>query len=154
MAVCRTHIDAPPEAVFDVLTDAASYRIWVVGSKRIRGVDPDWPQVGSSFHHTVGWGPIEDDDTTEIVELDRPRRLVLKARVWPLGSAEVKLDLRPAHGGTEVTITEEPIAGPAAKLNGWLEEAAIKARNWLSLRRLKAWSEQRYHARPGVRPEP
>jgi uncharacterized protein YndB with AHSA1/START domain len=154
MSTNRVHVDAPPEAVFDVLCDAASYRIWVVGSKRIRGVDPDWPAVGSKFHHTVGMGPFEDNDTTAVLEVVRPTRMVLEARVWPFGTAEVAVDLAPAGSGTDVTISETPLRGPAKSFDNIFMEQALWVRNAIGLRRLKAWSEQRYHATPGVPPEP
>lgn len=154
MSKNRIHIEAPPDVVFDVFCDAASYGIWVVGSKRIRGVDPEWPAVGSKFHHTVGWGPFEDNDTTQVLEMDRPNRLVLEARIWPFGSATVVLELHPAGTGTDVTMDEHPLSGPAKQLDNPVMEQAIKVRNLLGLRRLKAWTEQRYHATPGVPPEP
>jgi uncharacterized protein YndB with AHSA1/START domain len=37
-------IAAPPEAVFEVLDDAEAYPRWVVGARRMRRVDPDWPE--------------------------------------------------------------------------------------------------------------
>jgi uncharacterized protein YndB with AHSA1/START domain len=154
MATNRIHIDAPPDAVFDTLCDAASYRVWVVGSKRIRGVDPDWPAVGSRFHHTVGIGPLADNDTTAILELQRPSRMVLEARIWPFGTAEVAFDLQPSGSGTDVTIHETPLRGPAKRFDNPIVHQGIWLRNALGLRRLKAWSEQRYHATPGVPPEP
>jgi uncharacterized protein YndB with AHSA1/START domain len=154
MSENRIHIDAPPDAVFDVLCDAASYRIWVVGSQRIRGVDPEWPAVGSEFHHTVGFGPFSDHDTTKVLELQRPSRMVLEAHVWPFGAAEVALDLHPAGSGTDVVFDETPLAGPAKRFDNPVMERAIWLRNVIALRRLKAWAEQRHHATPGVPPEP
>jgi uncharacterized protein YndB with AHSA1/START domain len=155
MATTRIHVDAPPAVVWDVLMDPAAYRIWVVGSKRIRGVDAGWPQPGSRFHHAVGWGPIEDKDSTEVCELDPPHRLVLDARIWPLGSARVTLTLAPEGAGCTVTMEEEPHGGPAAALSGLPPmEAALWARNRISLRRLKDWSEQRHRAAPGTLAEP
>lgn len=154
MAVNRIHVRAPRSAVFDVLTDAPSYKIWVVGSKRIRGVDPDWPSAGSKFHHIVGWGPIRDKDTTEILEIEPPRRLVLEARVWPLGTAKVAFELFDAGDGTDVVLTEDPLRGPAARFHGRLAHWSIKLRNAIGLRRLRSWAEQRHHGVPGNPIEP
>ena len=39
MAENHAYIDAPPDAVFDVLADARSYAHWVVGSSEVRGVE-------------------------------------------------------------------------------------------------------------------
>ena len=154
MATNRIHIDAPPQAVFDVLCDAASYRVWVVGSKRIRGVDPEWPAVGSRFHHTIGIGPFFEHDTSRVLESQPPNRLVLEARIWPFGTAEVALDLHPAGAGTDVVFNETPLAGPAKHFENRAMQGAIWLRNTLTVRRLKQWAEQRYHATPGVPPEP
>jgi uncharacterized protein YndB with AHSA1/START domain len=154
MAINRIHIDAPADAVFDVLCDAASYRIWVVGSKRIRGVDPDWPAVGSKFHHTVGFGPFTDSDSTIVLEMQRPSRLVLEARVWPFGTAEIAFDLVPSGGGTDVALEETPRRGPVKRLESSVLDQLIWVRNAVGLRRLRAWSEQRHHATPGVPVEP
>lgn len=154
MARCRTHIEAPPEAVYQVLLDAASYRIWVPGSKRIRGVDPSWPAVGSRFHHIVGMGPFTDRDTTQILEREDGRLLALEARIWPFGTARVTVTLAPSGGGCDATIEEVPLDGPAKRFDGPAMEAALKVRNQVALRRLKNWAEQRHHAQPGVPVEP
>lgn len=150
MAVTRIHVRAPRQHVFDVLTDASAYKVWVVGCKRIRGVDATWPAPGSKFHHVVGWGPISDHDTSEVLEIDPPRRLVLEARVWPLGTARVELQLLDAGNGTDVVMIEEPLRGLAKRLNNRLGDVAIRARNAVAVRRLRDWAEQRYHAIPGV----
>ena len=154
MAVSRIHIRAPRPVVFDVLTDAASYKVWVVGSKRIRGVDPHWPAVGAQFHHVVGWGPIRDKDSTQILEIDPPRRIVLEARIWPLGTAKVSAELSEVGEGTDVVLIEEPLRGPAVRLDKRVTHWAIKARNAIGLRRLRSWAEQRYHCIPGNPVEP
>ena len=104
-----------PERVFAVLSDPESYADWVVGSHSIRDADPDWPAVGTRFHHRVGAGPLTVNDHTEVLEADPPRRLVLRARARPLGTAKVELVLEPRDGGTHVTMTE--VAGdPLSKL--------------------------------------
>src|SRR5206468_4771289 len=75
----RCQIDAPPKRVFAVLADPASYAYWVVGSRKIRDADDDWPAVGSAFHHVVGVWPFEVRDHT-VVEAVKPGRLLrLKA---------------------------------------------------------------------------
>ena len=42
-------VSATPEEVFDVLDDAYAYPKWVVGTRRVRAVDPEWPAVGSQL---------------------------------------------------------------------------------------------------------
>lgn len=152
MAENRAHVDAPPETVFEVLRDPASYSIWVVGSKHIRGVDPDWPSPGSKLHHTVGWGPIEDHDSTEVLAIEPPRRLVLEARAWPFGTAEVEITLEREGAGTALRISETPRQGPAARFDGRLMDLGIHLRNVVSLRRLCRWAEERHRGTPGHLP--
>lgn len=154
MVECRIRVQAPPRVVFDVLCDPASYAIWVVGSKHIRGVDATWPEPGSRIHHTVGWGPFEDHDTTEVLELDRPHRILLDARAWPFGAAEVELRLATIGEGTDLSIIETPTRGPAARFDNPVVQRALLARNWVSLRRLARWAEERHRGTPGHTPEP
>ena len=98
----------PPRAVWDALADAGGYGYWVVGSKIIRDADATWPEPGSKIHHTVGLGPFEIADETESLEADEPRRLQLRAKGRPLGTAKVTLEMTPKDGGTVVSITENP----------------------------------------------
>ncbi|MEA2149038.1 MAG: hypothetical protein QOD69_868 [Solirubrobacteraceae bacterium] len=126
-----------PAAVWDALADPGGYADWVVGSRRIRDADPTWPAPGSRFHHTVGLGPLTVDDHTESLEAEAPRRLRMRARARPLGSADVTMELTPEVGGTLVRMTEDP-AGPLAvlSLNPFFQ-LATKARNAESLKRLE-----------------
>lgn len=141
-----THtIDAPPSKVFDVLSDPDSYGEWVVGSKKIRDADPDFPAPGSRFHHTVGFGPITVSDHTVVEEVKRPQRLKLRARARPLGTAHVTLELkRKGRGKTEVTMIEDP-ADPLSALVFFhpLTHLLVRGRNDESLRRLGALAARR-----------
>lgn len=152
MASARTKVEAPPDVVFEVICDPASYALWVVGAKHVRGVDADWPQPGSLLHHTVGWGPFQDHDTTKVLELERARRLRLEARLWPFGTAEVDLRLSPADGGTELIMHETPVRGPAARFDNPAMQIGLYARNVWALRRLCRWAEERYRGTPGHQP--
>jgi uncharacterized protein YndB with AHSA1/START domain len=98
----------PPEAVWDTLADTGSYGYWVVGSKHIRDADPTWPAPGSTFHHTVGMGPLELSDHTESLEAERPHRLKMRAKGRPIGTAAVTMEMTPKDGGTVVRMTENP----------------------------------------------
>ena len=142
MARTTIHVSAPPEAVFAVLADPATYEDWVVGCKDIRGVEGRWPEPGATFHHTVGLGPLTVKDTTSVTECARPHRLVLRARARPTGVARVELDLAEREGGTEVTITELPVEGPPALLHNKAQDWLIDRRNREGLRRLKRLAER------------
>jgi uncharacterized protein YndB with AHSA1/START domain len=134
----RNHcfIDAPPEAVFAVLSDPSSYERWVVGAKAVRGADASWPARGTRLHHTVGAGPIDVQDATSVVASAAPRHLRLRARARPLGVAVVDFELAPERGGTRVQLREW-IADPwfVAAFNLILDPL-IHVRNAETLRRL------------------
>jgi uncharacterized protein YndB with AHSA1/START domain len=138
----RVTIDASPDEVFAVLADPRAYEQWLVGCKRIRGVEGDWPDVGSRFHHRVGIGPLELDDNTKVLECSAPTRLVLEARARPLGVAEVVFSLSVADGGTAVDMHEKPMRGLAKSIDNPLLDATVSARNKESLRRLKRYVER------------
>ncbi|MEJ7716113.1 MAG: SRPBCC family protein [Thermoleophilaceae bacterium] len=89
----------PPEAIWEVLADPASYGYWVVGSKAIRDAEPGWPAQGSKFHHTVGAGPLKVADHTEAVEVEPPRLLKLRAKGRPAGTATVTMRDDPQAAG-------------------------------------------------------
>lgn len=154
MAENRVHVEAPPEAVFEVLCDPASYLLWVVGSRHIRGVDETWPQPGSRLHHTVGLGPLTDHDATEVLDIDPPRRMRLEARAWPFGTAEVDITLTEGGGGTDLLVRETPLRGPAARFDNRLVELGMHLRNALGVRRLRRWAEERHRGTAGHAPEP
>ena len=140
--------DVEPQRVFDVLLDPYTYEHWVVGNRTVRGVDANWPEEGSRFHHNVGMGPINTDDTTKVLEIDRPWRLVLEARARPAGVAKVALTLEPLDRSTrtKITIQEEPIRGLAKAWHNPVFDALIKLRNVECLRRLKHLAEERQPA--------
>ena len=141
MARNDTHIDAPPERVFEVLSDPDSYGYWVVGSKRIRDADPGFPAAGTKFHHTVGWGPIDVDDHTAVLESEPPRRLKLKAKARPLGTALVTLQIEPEGTGSRVTMIEDAGDHLTALVFNPLTHLLVRGRNVESLDRLRELAE-------------
>lgn len=146
MAVNRIRIDATPAQTFDVLADAGTYADWVVGTKRVRGVDDGWPAAGTCLHHTVGIGPITLDDSTEVLEVARPARLVLEARGRPLGAARVELHLEADGDGTKVTMVEELMSSSRAARR--LADGLVWLRNCESLRRLRRLAQQAQRPQP------
>ena len=148
MSENHAYIDAPPDAVFDVLADAQSYAHWVVGSSEIRGVEGDWPEPGSKFHHTQGFYGVGLKDDTVSIAANRPRQLVLEVRFRPFMVGKVEMRLRPRGRGTHVTMIEYPLSGPIARVHNPLTDRAFWARNVESLRRLRKMAEQRAAERP------
>ena len=138
----ETYVDAPPDAVFDVLADAFSYGHWVVGSSRTRGADADWPAPGSSFRHVQGFWGIGLSDDTKVVASTRPRTMLLEARVRPFAVNKVELRLLPSGPGTNVVMVEYPTGGLARLLPKRLMDAALWLRNVEALRRLRKLAEE------------
>jgi uncharacterized protein YndB with AHSA1/START domain len=143
MAQNTTEVDAPCDAVFAVLTDARSYEQWVVGCKEIRAVDDRWPSPGSAFHHRVGLGPLNVADRTEVITIEPPRLLVLRARARPIGQARVTFELTGAAGGCQIVMTEEPLDARTKRYWNPVLDKLTSLRNVETLRRLKNLAEER-----------
>ena len=132
-----------PGAVFDVLRDGKTYEHWVVGTRKIRVVEPGWPKPESALHYTVGWGPLRMDDETRSTAYEPDRRLQLEAHAWPAGTARIELRVEPVEDGTLVSIDEHPLRGPAKLLHNPLVDVFIKTRNVETLRRLERLARRR-----------
>jgi uncharacterized protein YndB with AHSA1/START domain len=139
----RRAIDATAEAVWKVLADGWLYPSWVVGASRMRDVDPAWPEVGAQLHHSVGSWPLLLDDTTTVLACIPHRELVLRARAWPMGEAEITLRLADRDGACEVVMAEEAVSGPGRLLPPSVLAAVLTPRNGESLRRLAYLAEGR-----------
>lgn len=144
MSSNTARIDAPLEDVWAVLADGWSYPLWVVGATRMRGVDPEWPQVGSRLHHSVGTWPVVIDDDTEVTDVVEGERLELRAHAWPGGSADVEIELVPDGDGTIVTLREDIAAGPSKLIPPFIRHPLLEWRNTESLRRLGFIAEGRH----------
>ncbi len=141
MARSQVFIDAAPEEVFGTLSRPTTYASWLVGCKRIRAVDPEWPQADSKFHHAVGFGPLTVKDSTKVVQMEEGSHLVLEARARPAGVVWVHFALERSGAGTQLTLTEHP-CGKLTRLF-WtpLLDLLVHARNKRSLQRLKTLLE-------------
>jgi polyketide cyclase/dehydrase/lipid transport protein len=134
-------IAAPPDRVYEVLSDPDRYGDWVVGSREIRSADTGWPAIGTSFEHASGPPVLGAVDDTTVVDTLAPVMLELHAQVRPYPGARVTLYLLPDGEGTRVVMIEDP-ANPALNLLiGPLGHGLIKLRNVESLRRLKDIAE-------------
>jgi uncharacterized protein YndB with AHSA1/START domain len=132
-------IDAPPSDVYETLLDAASYPKWVVGAKKLGGVDASWPRRGSRFYPKVGAGPVEMVDNTQLLEKQENRLVVLCVQLRPLATGVVRLALTAKARGrkTRVVMTEDATSGPLSWFKNPITTATIVARNAVSLRRLR-----------------
>ena len=143
MSTTSRTVAATPGQVWSVLADGWLYPLFVVGASRMRAVDETWPAVGSRLHHSVGTWPLLIDDTTEVLEVEEDRRIVLKARGWPAGEARVEISLRPTADATVVTIVENATAGPGALVPKPVQDVQLHLRNVEALRRLAFVAEGR-----------
>ena len=130
-----------PEDVFGVLSNGWLYPSWVVGASRMREVDERWPGVGSELHHSFGVWPVLIDDKTVVEAFDPPRRMVFRARGWPIGEARVTIDIKPRGDGCVVRIQEEAVAGPGRFVPEPLMDVLLHWRNDETLHRLAYLSE-------------
>ena len=69
---------ASREEVWAVIADGWTYSQWVVGNSRMRAVDPNWPEPGSTIRHSVGVWPLLS--TTSL-----PSRIVSLCRAGAAG---------------------------------------------------------------------
>ena len=136
MSTTTRSVSATPEQVWEVLADGWLYPLFVVGASRMRDVDASWPAVGAKLHHSVGTWPLLIDDTTEVLEVEEGKRVLLLARGWPAGQAHVDISLQPDGDSTAVTIVEDATAGPGLLVPKPLRDAQLHWRNVEALRRL------------------
>ena len=144
MATVTRDLSCPPSAVLSVLADGWTYATWVVGTSRIRAVDPAWPAVGTRIAHSVGIWPALLDDVSVARGWDPERGIDLQARGWPAGEARVRIVVRPRPGGgCTVTMSEDAVRGPGTLVPRALRTAALVPRNTEALRRLAYLAEGR-----------
>jgi uncharacterized protein YndB with AHSA1/START domain len=136
----RNTIDvaASPAAVWEVLADPRLYANWVVGASSTRAVEGRWPETGSLLHHSVA---LVIRDSTEVLESEPERRLVLEARARPMVVARVEVLIEPSGSGARIVLEEEAIGGLGAALPSVLWEPQLYVRNQISVKRLRRLAE-------------
>ncbi|HYZ68646.1 MAG TPA: SRPBCC family protein [Mycobacterium sp.] len=134
---------ASRERVWSVIADGWTYSQWVVGNTRMRAVDPNWPAVGSTIHHTIGVWPVVLNDETVVESCTPGEELVLHAKGRPFGGARITLRLSDIPNGSRVEMAEVPIGGPLSWIPRRLALAALYPRNRECVERLVALAERR-----------
>src|SRR3954454_9956761 len=142
MAVTSRDMSCSPAEVFKVLSDGWLLALWVVGASRIRDVDKTWPAPGSEAHHSVGTWPLLINDTTTVQKFVPDESMLLRARGWPVGEADVLITAAARPGGCRVTITEDASKGPARLIPKPVRAPLLNWRNVESLRRLAFLAER------------
>ena len=124
------------------MADGWTYSQWVVGNSRMRAVDPNWPAPGSTIRHSIGvWPAVINDET--VAEVCMPlEKLVLLAKIGPLGAARVTLRLSDIPNGCRVEMDEVGVRGPMSWIPHPLQVIAFWPRNRESLWRLGALAER------------
>lgn len=149
MCIVRREVQGTPADLLAILTDGWRYAGWVVGASRVRGVDADWPAVGTKIHHSVGSWPLLIDDSTSVQDFDPAGTLTMHARGWPVGAAVVRIlwqDL--GAGRLLVTIEEDATEGPGHFIPRPLRHSLLRPRNVETLRRLALMVEGRSDGPP------
>jgi uncharacterized protein YndB with AHSA1/START domain len=112
-------IEAPPEVVFEMLTEANLLTEWMA---REAEVDR---RAGGAFRWVYENGDVV---LGRFIEIDAPRRLVLAygweepaSRGIPPGSTEVEITLEASDGATLLRLVHRglPAAGVASHRGGW-----------------------------------
>ena len=118
LVVRELFIDAPPEHVYELLTDADLLVEWMAPEATVDA------RVGGG----ITWTHLNGDSVIgTFVELVPARRVVFTFG-WergdvgvPPGSTTVEIDLRPARSGTELRLVHRGLIGPMADAHsgGW-----------------------------------
>jgi uncharacterized protein YndB with AHSA1/START domain len=145
MTVLNVLVDRSPGEVWDVLSDGRAYAEWVMGTRHVRDVDPDWPALGSKIHYTLGIGRWTFDDITTVRLAEPGQRLELEAHAGRLGTARVSIVLLPwGERQTVLILDEHPLSGPGARWHSILVEALLRLRNGRMLRSLARVVHERH----------
>jgi uncharacterized protein YndB with AHSA1/START domain len=142
MARNEISIDAPPERIFEVLSEPASFAEWVPGTREIADFDDAWPAEGTSFQYVAGLPGLGIRDRTFVRRSRSPVLLDLRIH-GPFASTRATIELQAEGEGTRVRMLEEPAHLLLRLAIGPLGHALIKVRNVEALRRLKRLVEAR-----------
>lgn len=124
----RRTLDAPPEAVFDLMADYERYPEWVAIVEKARLVEGDRIEAGAVYEEESPLGPIPTTSRWRVIEFDPPRRQVHVGEL-PFGPVELTIETRPdGEGGTILDHTVELTALPRFRPLGWLLEHLVLVR--------------------------
>ena len=138
VAVVSRDLPCQPQDVLRLLADGWSYATWVVGTSRIRGVDPTWPAAGARIAHSAGVWPLVIQDVSTARRWDPEHGIELEAKGSFVGDALVAISVAPIADGCRVRIAEDAVRGPATVLPVRLRKALLNWRNRETLYRLGA----------------
>ena len=137
----KIQIDAPPEAVFDYLSDMRRHPEWAnpKAKMEMEEVSAGPPAKGATYRSRALFigKPVSADLT--VTEFDRPRRFTFSLVHHQEGKKDVSFEqsfrLAATNGGT---VVEKVIGGGGNPVVGYLAYPAIRGDAMTSLRNLKA----------------
>jgi uncharacterized protein YndB with AHSA1/START domain len=100
-------VDAPPDAVFDYMTDPANLREWQTAKTRVEPLSDGPPRQGFRVREwTKPPGGREFEQVVEFAEFDRPRRFRVHVIEGPY-PVDGTWSLAAADGGTRIDFVAE-----------------------------------------------
>ena len=140
MTVTEKTFDVSPATLFAAVVEPETYPQWLVGTKKIREVSPDWPEPQSYFKHVVGFGPLAIPDTTTARDIEALHMFELLVRARPAIEAVVRFEVIAKGSGSLLRMTETPVG--IFKIAAPLIQPLVRARNERSLSRLASLLER------------
>jgi uncharacterized protein YndB with AHSA1/START domain len=137
----KIRIEAPPEAVFDYLSDMKTHPEWAnpKAKMEMEEVSGGPPARGATYRSRALFIGKPVSANLAVTEFDRPRRFTFALVHHQEGkkdqSYEQSFRLAPSGGGT---IVEKVVGGGVNPVVGYLAYPAIRADAMTSLRNLKA----------------
>jgi hypothetical protein len=111
--VATIRIEAPPEAVWDVVSDVTRTGEWSPVCYRCEWIDgATGPAAGARFRGHNKLRGVRWSRDCEILEADRPGVFAFRTLLKGRESTRWRYELRASDGGTEVTESYEPKLAP------------------------------------------
>lgn len=110
----ESHVDAPPEVVFDLWTNIDRMHEWIRGVTGVEDRTGPIDVIGSRY--TVRFGPVRSP--TQVIEADRPRSFATKFGNFYLRGRN-RTTFEPDGAGTRLTQTFET-EGLIPAVTSWL----------------------------------
>lgn len=118
-------VPGTPEQVADLVADLSRWPEWFALHKGWIGEPPTTARVGATFKHKVRVLGVPADVEWKVVELDLPRRVVLKGKGSKRTSMEIDFRIAPREDGSRIEIVAQvgglvlkPVDG---QLKSWLD---------------------------------
>ncbi|MEW2164472.1 SRPBCC family protein [Streptomyces sp. NPDC007084] len=136
MAVRHRLIRKSPDEVWAVLSDAARYADWVVGTSRAEPDEGNWPELGAALRYEIRLGPLTLHNRTVVRRSEPTAILELEVDSGALGTARIAMELRPWGEDTLLIFDEHPLRGVGGLLHNGLLDMAQQVRHRAMLGRL------------------